>query len=174
MGRVRGRPLPAGTYRISARVRGGGTVLRVIVVIVESGSPSPTELRTAQRSNVCGAQAALASTGVSGTAGPGASPEPPKGQIGQSRKSGSEIGGVAGKSHTNASPFSPAEVTKQVTNPLVIAALAAAVLLLGLAALPRAAIPDPRLTDALARHRVEVALAGAAALAAAIVALVLV
>jgi hypothetical protein len=37
--------------------------------------------------------------------------------------------------------------------------------------LPRAAIPDPRLTDIIIRHRAEVAIAGAAALAAAIVAL---
>ncbi|MFY9580407.1 MAG: hypothetical protein WAQ33_13915 [Gaiellaceae bacterium] len=173
-GRVRGRPLSAGTYRISARVRGGGTVLRVLVVIVESGSPSPTELLTAQRSNVCGARAALASNGVSGTAASSPSQGSPTNQIGQSRKNDSETGGVAGKSHTSASPFAPAEVTKQVTNPVVIAALAAAVLLLGLAAVPKAAIPDPRLTDALARHRVEVALAGGAALAAAILALLLV
>jgi len=64
-------------------------------------------------------------------------------------------------------------VTKRVTNPFVLAALAAALLLLGLASLPKAAIPDPRLTDALARHRVEVVLAGSAALATAILTLVL-
>jgi hypothetical protein len=170
-GRVRGRQLPPGTYRISARVRGGGIVLRVTVVIVESGLPSPTELQNAQRSNVCGARAALASTGVSATAGPGASPGPRNGKSSENGQSNSKTGGVAGKSHTNASPFTPAEVSKQVTNPLVIAALATAVLLLGLAALPKAAIPDPRLTEALARHRVEVALAGAVALSAAAVAL---
>ena len=110
---------------------------------------------------------------MSDTASSSASPGPPNGLTGQSGTNDSETGGVAGTSRTSASPFAPSEVTKHVTNPLVIAALAAAVLLLGLAALPKEAIPDPRLTDALARHRVEVVLAGAAALAGAIVALLL-
>src|SRR5439155_10961330 len=171
-GRVRGRTLPSGTYRISARRRGGAAVLRVTVVIVESGVPSPTELAAAKRSNVCGVRAALASSRVSGNAA-AAAPEQPRKNPPQAtqRESASPTGGVAGTTRTHASPFTPSEVSKHVTNPLVIAALAAAVLLLGLAALPKEAIPDPRLTDALTRHRVEVALAGAAALATAAVAL---
>jgi hypothetical protein len=55
----------------------------------------------------------------------------------------------------------------------VLATLAIAVLLLGVSALPQQAIPDPRVTDVLARHRLEVALAGVGALAAALIALVL-
>jgi hypothetical protein len=58
-----------------------------------------------------------------------------------------------------------------VSNPFVIAALAAAVLLLGAAALPRGLVPSPRLTIALMEHRVAIAAAGATAFGAAIVAL---
>jgi hypothetical protein len=148
-------------------------VLRVTVVVVESGVPSPTELESAQRSNVCGARAAaLASSSLS--AGPGsAAPEQPQTTTPQgNRESAPSTGGVAGAS-THASPFSSAQVSKHITNPLVIVALAAAVLLLGVAALPQEAIPDPRLTEMLARHRIELAFAGVAALAAAVVALAL-
>jgi hypothetical protein len=60
-----------------------------------------------------------------------------------------------------------------VSNPFVIAALAAAVFLLGAAALPPSLVPSPRLTLALMEHRVAIAAAGAAALCSAIVALAL-
>jgi hypothetical protein len=49
-----------------------------------------------------------------------------------------------------------------------------AVLLLGLAAVPRAAVADPRVTALVAAHRVELATAGTAALLAAVVAMLLV
>jgi hypothetical protein len=149
-------------------------VLRVTVVVVESGVPSPAELESAQRSNVCDAlAAALASNSLS--AGPGsAAPEQPQTTKPQgNRESAPSTGGVAGASNTHASPFSAAQVSKNISNPLVIVALAAAVLLLGVAALPQEAIPDPRLMDMLERHRVEVAFAGVAALAGVVVALAL-
>jgi hypothetical protein len=144
--------------------------LRVTVVIIESGIPTPTELETAQRSNVCGARTALASSGLSGPGPSAASRQDPGGGLVPKKRASS---GVAGETHTQASPFSLGNISKTVRNPLVVIALALAIALLGLAALPKAAIPDPRLTDLLAQHRVEVALAGAAALAAAIVALAL-
>ena len=61
--------------------------------------------------------------------------------------------------------------SSRVSNPLVVIALVAAVLLLGTAALPHGVIPSPRLTVAVMEHRAVIAAAGAAALAAAIVAL---
>ena len=169
-GRLRGRALPAGTYRITARTRGGGTVLRATLVIVESGPPSPTELENARHADVCGAQAALASSRVSGNAA-AAAPEQSGRASGGGQSGDREPGGVAGASHTRAFPFSPAAVARNVANPFVIVALGLAVLLLGIAAVPERAIPDPQLTHVLVRHRAEVALAGAALLAAAIVAL---
>lgn len=71
----------------------------------------------------------------------------------------------------NVSAFSPNDIGKNPARPLVIAALGAAIILLGLAALPATAIRDPRLTEMVVRHRPEVAMAGGAALAAAIVTL---
>jgi hypothetical protein len=81
-------------------------------------------------------------------------------------------GGVADTSHEEASGFTPAAVAGRVSNPFVIAALAAAVLLLGTAAVPRGLVPSTRLTVALMEHRGVIAAAGAAAFGAAIVALV--
>ena len=76
-------------------------------------------------------------------------------------------------SGTSLGVFSQDTFAKAVSNPLVIAALAAAIALLGLAALPRTAMPDPRLNDLLVRHRTDVALAGLGALVAALAALLL-
>ena len=58
--------------------------------------------------------------------------------------------------------------SNNVTSPLALALFGLAILLLGLATLPQAAVPDPRLNEALVLHRAEVTLAGLAALAAAI------
>jgi hypothetical protein len=54
--------------------------------------------------------------------------------------------------------------TAHAVRPLLVALLALAILLLGVASLPRVAVPDPRLNDALSRHRLELAGLGAAAL----------
>jgi type IV secretory pathway TrbD component len=54
---------------------------------------------------------------------------------------------------------------------VAIAAFGAAILLLGVAALPRAAISDPRLTDLVVRHRAELVVTGAAAFVAGVLAL---
>src|SRR5262249_14107508 len=82
-------------------------------------------------------------------------------------------GNVPGANHKEATDFTPAAVAGRVSNPFVIAALAAAVLLLGTAALPRGVVPSPRLMFALIEHRTAIAAAGTAALCSAIVALVL-
>jgi hypothetical protein len=55
----------------------------------------------------------------------------------------------------------------------VIALLGFAVLLFGLAALPRNTLPDPRTMALVVSHRLELAMAGTAALGAAVVALFL-
>lgn len=58
------------------------------------------------------------------------------------------------------------EKTAEALRPIVVVLLALAILLLGVASLPRTAVPDPRLHDLLARHRVDLASVGAAALVA--------
>jgi hypothetical protein len=181
-GRVDGKDLDPGTYRIAARVRGGGSVLRVTIVIVATAAPSPTEIAPAQQSNVCGseglADASLASGSAAeaGSFGRGSSlpgPGAAHARTGSTQAGGDAASGVAGNSVVQAAPFSPGRVAANVRNPLVVLALGAAILLLGLAALPKEAIPGPRLTYLVASHRVEVATAGVAALAAALLALAL-
>jgi hypothetical protein len=177
-GRVHGRTLPVGTYQIRARRIGGGTVLHVVVVITDT-PPSPAELSEARTANVCASTRTLSSLGRSSsgllaaavTKGGGNAPS----EIVRNENSGTKsmTRPSGGGTPSAAGPFSPTRVSQNAANPLVIAAFAVAVLLLGLAALPQAAVPDPRLTHLLARHRVEVALAGAAALAAALQALAL-
>ena len=171
-GRIGGRPLAPGTYRISARVPGGTTLLRVVVVIVDT-APSPTELDRARHADVCAAarllaaNATLASGGAAGSTGSGASQHPGATSeivrnqtAAASTRTSSHTSSSKNGGHATAAPFTPARVSGNATNPLVILALATAVVLLGLAALPQRAIPDPRLTHVLAQHRLEVAFAG--------------
>jgi hypothetical protein len=167
-GRLGGRRLPPGTYKISARNRHGGAVLVATVVIVGSRKPSHAQLQTALHSNVCTTQTASRVLGAAAAGGPQQTQA-----SGAQRQKGSKetSGGVAGASHTQASGYAPTNAKGRVSNPLVLISLAAAVLLLGVAALPHGVIPSPRLTLAVTEHRAIIAAAGAAALAAAIVAL---
>ena len=160
---------------------GRGTVLRVTIVIVDSGVPSASQLSLARRSDVCSAAARGLAGSTAGTVANGSGTRAEAASIsagangGNGGSSAGPTSGTEGAQVTihSAIPSLPGRVSKNVRNPLVIFALAAAILLLGLAALPKTAIPDPRLTDVLVRHRVEVALAGAAALTAALIALAL-
>jgi len=53
--------------------------------------------------------------------------------------------------------------------PLLVALLALAIVLLALASLPRMAVPESRTSDLLARHRIEIAGLGAAAFGAVVI-----
>jgi hypothetical protein len=171
-GKLHGRQLAPGTYRIDARTRDGVRVLHVTLVIVGAGIPSAAELRADRQRNVCGgtlgAQAALTSGGFMAVSR--ALHGPAKSSIVRHQNPS----GTGPQGHrSSAAPFSPARVSQNATNPFVVAAFGFAVILLGLAALPQRAVPDPRLNDILVRHRAEVAMAGAGALAAAVLALAL-
>ena len=61
------------------------------------------------------------------------------------------------------------EKAAEALQPLIIALLALATLLLTVASLPRAAVPSPRIHDVLVRHRVDLAGVGAVALAAVVI-----
>ena len=167
-GRLGHRSLPPGTYQISARTPRSGPVLVATVVIVGSGRPSHAQLETAMRRNVCTAQTASRVLGTAAADGPQNAQA-----LGAKSQKGSEqvSGAVAGASHTQASGYTPTNARGRVSNPLVLIALVAAVVLLGTAALPHRVIPSPRLTVAVMEHRAVIAAAGAAAFAAAIVAL---
>jgi hypothetical protein len=56
------------------------------------------------------------------------------------------------------------EKSARAVRPALVALLGAAIVLLGLASLPKVAMIDPRFNDLLARHRTEIAAFGAAAL----------
>jgi len=176
-GRIHGKQLSPGTYQITAYTPRDGKVARFTFVVVESGVPSPAAVAAARQQNVC-AMRALASTlsfgGISAKRSSlavtmQASAPPEQSEIVRNQQPQA----AASDDHSGMGVFAPGGVANAASNPLVIAALAAAVALLGLAALPRGAVPDPRLNDLLARHRGEVALAGTGALVAAVVAMLL-
>ena len=130
-----------------------------------SGSGSSRSRATSRQQSVARSRA-HDGTGIVGTDGATASTD------GQHHGSADQASGSGTRaSHRETSRFTPAAVAGRVSNPLVIVALAAAVLLLGTAALPRGLVPSPRLTVALMEHRVAIAAAGAAALGAAVIAL---
>jgi hypothetical protein len=171
-GKVQGRQLAPGTYRIDARTRGSARVLHVTLVVVGAGIPSSSELRAARRRNVCGGTLGARATRTSGgfTAVSRSLHGPAKSSIVRHQNPS----GTGPHGHrSSAAPFSPARVSQNATNPFVVAAFGVAVILLGFAALPQRAVSDPRLNDVLVRHRAEVAMAGAGALAAALLALAL-
>jgi hypothetical protein len=66
--------------------------------------------------------------------------------------------------------MSAVERTARAIQPLLVALLAVAILLLGLASLPQAAVPEARFNYVLTRHRTELAAFGAAALVAVVIA----
>lgn len=167
-GRVAGRQLGPGTYRISAHTRDGGTVPRVTLVVA-SAAPTRAQLAAARSANVCPAIAGTASgsTGASNTAGLAASEGvqrslTPKGEP-------STSGAPNGSNPHSGVLAATLEQTAEALRPAIIALLAVAILLLAVASLPRAAIPDPRLHNVLARHRIDLAGVGAVALAAVVI-----
>jgi hypothetical protein len=158
-GKLHGRPLPPGTYRIALRTAAGGPVRRVTIVVVENGVvPTKTQVATARASNACAARGEL-STGA---------------DIDTTERGGVASAIAVGRSASPAvgHPFgahsgvlaSTAERAARAARPVLLALLALSILLLGLASLPQPAVPDARLNDLLTRHRLEIAGAGVAAL----------
>jgi hypothetical protein len=157
-GRLGGRVLEPGTYRISARTGSGRTIRRLVLVVVDAAAPSRAELAAARSSNVCATASSTAgSTGASNTGGLGEAD--PIAQLSASE--------VAKGSNSHSGVLAAAlEKTAEAIRPVIVSLLALAILLLAVAALPRAAVPDPHFHDVLARHRVDIAGIGAAAFVA--------
>ena len=168
--------LRPGTYRLAARTNGGRSVLYT-TVLVGAHKPMRSELASALRSNACAAAGELATARLVGTAlgsifgSTGGSTPYESGSTPGGGSPNSGTLGVAARSQPDLGTFSPTNLAKNATDPLAIVVLGAAILLLGLAALPAGAIPDPRLTDVLVRHRAEVVAAGAAAFVVGVLAL---
>jgi hypothetical protein len=161
-GVVHGRRLTPGTYRISIRSASGRVVRRVTLVVVGGSAPSRAELRSLRSANTCNGGGGTASTttltplATQKLPGPPAAPQ----QV--------AVDGLAphGPNLHSGVLASSGEKTARAVRPLLVALLALAILLLGVASLPRVAVPEPQMHYLLARHRVELAGLGAAALVA--------
>lgn len=161
-GVVHGHRLKAGTYRISIRAASGHVVRRVTLVVVDGPVPSQDELRSLQSANTCvgsdGAAPGSATSPTSTLKAPGPPAISPKTGASEGlAPSGPRLHGILGSSIAE---------TARAIRPLLVALLVLAILLLSVASLPQAAIPDRRTHELLARHRIEVAGLGVAALVA--------
>jgi hypothetical protein len=166
-GAASGAPLDPGTYRISARAGTGELIRRVTIVVVDGGrAPSRDELAAARTSNVCAAATSFAAADVS----TGASNQPVQRALtpGTTRSASGPDSGT--NSHSGAVLGTTVEKAARAIRPLLVALLALAILLLGVASLPRMAMPEARTGDLLARHRMEIAGLGAAAFVAVVIA----
>jgi hypothetical protein len=171
-GRLRGRSLAPGTYRLTAHPRGNRArlVTGVTVVILEH-PPGPAKIASARGSNTC----------------PGGTPPSVRAAAAAAAAEGSDsTGGVAGVQATavtrrpyedeSPGPLGSAVETLQTAAdavpPVMFALAALAVLLLALAAMPQP-VRASRTSAALVHHRGTLALAGVGVLVAAVLSFVL-
>jgi hypothetical protein len=175
-GRLKGRPLEEGTYRLVVRARGAGADAAALRLVVDRGEPlSGEELAEARNANVCGTSGTAAGATIDTALGWSPTPGGPEGarEGGTAGASGDDGIGVpvgAGTIGRGAAAlgarFATALEDPNAIHPLVWAALALSVLLLGVAAVPPAALTSAR-AEAIYYRRFEIALAGTAALGAA-------
>lgn len=165
-GVVHGHRLGPGTYRIAIRTAAGRVVRRITLVVVNGQAPSGDVLQALRASNTChggGSASTTSANAVVGaeTAAPLGSqqlPKPKPAAAGLALPPGPNLhSGVLGSS---------VEETARALQPLLVALLALSIVLLGLASLPREAVPGPRVQETLARHRLELVTLGGAALVA--------
>jgi hypothetical protein len=184
-GRLKGRPLDEGTYRLLVRARGARADAAALKLVVVRGKPlSVEELREARNANVCGmtsavdgeaAETALGGSSTSGARGNAASGRgTSKGDRGSGGARDDDAAGgplaaagtIGRGAKTLGANFRRAIDDPASIHPLVWAALVLAILLLALASVPPGALVSAR-AEAIAYRRFEVALAGTAALAVA-------
>jgi len=135
----------------------------VTIVVVDGGVPTRAQILAARAANVCTAAERLAATASGSTE---ASNTPPAGQPSASGPSG-------GFSHSGAVLASSVEKAARAVRPVLVALLALSIVLLAIASLPRLAAPESRANELLARHRMEIAGLGTAALVAVVIAFLL-
>lgn len=153
--------LVPGTYRISVQTRIGLLVQRVTIVVVDHGTPSRDEIAAARTANVCPAAGSVAPAGTT----PGASnPSSLEGSAPSALNDGA-------KSHPGAVLGATLARAARAIEPLLVGLLGLAIVLLGIAALPRVATSGSPANDFLARYRIAIAGLGATALTAAVIVL---
>jgi hypothetical protein len=165
-----------GTYRISIHTPGGRIVRRVTIVVVGGSAPTDEQLRALKAANTCRGEGTAAAV-YTRASGPGESGPSvgtlPAQELPQPKPAAAGIGPTRAPDLHSGVLASSVEKTARAIQPLLVALLALAILLLGVASLPREAVPGPRLHDTLARHRVELAGIGAAVLVAVAIAFLL-
>lgn len=177
-GRLQGRPLAEGTYRLLVRGRGAGVDAAVRLVVVREPL-SRGDLRRARNANVCGLTGAATETVIGGSSRSGGVATPVGAVLGVSvadRGSGAAheedaakgplaaAGPISRGAKTLGTRFARTIDDARPIHPFVWAVLALAILLLALAAVPPGTLVSAR-AQAIAYRRLEVAVAGTAALA---------
>ena len=168
-GRLRGKPLAEGTYRLVVRARGAGADAAAVTIVVDRGRPlGPAELRAARDANVCGVRSAVDGETAESRGAAAPSPRPPGERNQQPDRAEDTLGGAVGavgrKGKILGARFIRAVEDPTSVHPLVWAALVLSILLLMLASVPTTALANTRATVPLAYHRFEIALAGTATL----------
>jgi hypothetical protein len=167
-GRLKGRPLPAGTYVLSATV--GGRPLLGVTIVVTTSRPTAAEVARARARNVCGTRLAFRLVTI-------VRPPGMRGPLGARTEGGSHapparvvVAGLPPADHVLGAQFAKSAGGFDRARTLLLAAAALAIFLLGLAALPASALAHPRLATVVEHRRVELALAGAGTLLGAMLA----
>jgi hypothetical protein len=160
-GRLHGRPLPVGTYLLSATVRGRPLV--GVTIVVTASRPTARELAQARARNACAAvlvQRVFYSTTIFrqllGMRGPVQTASRP-GSV-------NAASAVPAPANVLGAQFSKPASGADLRRLFLLAASALAIALLGLAVVPATALSNPRLGMLVERRRIELALAGAGTL----------
>jgi hypothetical protein len=162
--------LDPGTYWITAHTRAGRVVQRVTIVVVDGGVPTRGEIAAARASNLCTAASGSTASNTSYISG-----SPPAVQRSFTPAGQPSAGGPSEVQNGHSGAVLAASVEKAVraVRPALVALLALAIVLLGLASLPQTALPDARANELLARHRLEIAGLGTVAVVAVVIAFLL-
>jgi hypothetical protein len=171
VGKVHGRHLGPGTYQLIARGGAGRAVSTIVLVILKGSAPSAVELEAMRSANVCATTAAAASgaagTASAGSAGGGSLTSSGENRGSTSSKTTASASGADDDSGPGMVLAAAVEKTARVIRPALVALLALSILMLGLGSLPpQTVVGGVRVNNALARHRLEIAGLGAAALIA--------
>lgn len=164
-GRLHGRPLPVGTYVLSATIRGRPLV--GVTVVVAASRPTARELAHARSRNACATvlvRRVFFSTTIFSAPTGSRGPVPVKVQKASGPATVKAAGVAPGAGNVLGAEFARPASGSDLKRLFLFAACGLAIAMLGLAVLPAAAVANPRLGMLVERRRVELALAGAGTL----------
>jgi hypothetical protein len=173
-GRVHGRPLPLGTYRLIATAR--GRTLATVTLVVVASRPTARELAAARTADVCAMTSTTLLSALSAARGPvGTTSVVSTGPQVSTGGSGDASAAAGAPSHATfpggqvlGTEFTRTAKGFDASRALLLVAAVLAIVLLGLAALPEGVLTEPRLAILVETRRVELALAGATTLLVAV------